>query len=548
MLQCLAPDMTRRRPFPAFRWTAWLVVLGICWAMSAPVAAHAQADESAPGHLVLVLPFENRSQQPGLEWIAESFPVVMNQRLATAGFLPISRAERLYGLDQLGLPQTQHPSRATAYRLAEEMDADYVIIGSYSADNGGLTAQAQVLDVHHAHMSAPLQEQNILSKLLDVENLLAWRAIREMDPDYSVSQSSFLAAVSQLRLDAFESFVRGVLATSPAERNRRLEEAVKLSPDYVPALYQLGRSYFASQEYEQAITQFLRIPSDHVLAMEAAFYLGLSQFYTGKYTQAEQSFSFVASRLPLPEVINNQGVAASRHRKNGTSQFQQAVTTDPKDEDYHFNLAVSLRRDGDFAGATREVQAALTLRPQDTEARSLQALIAKNQRSGSTATESEGVEPLERLKREFNETTVRQAAFALEQMEQAKLKTEAPAQRAAAQASDGDQYMAGGLLLEAEQSYQDALHSDPQSAAAHAGLSEVRLRTGDLAAAKTEADTSLKLQPNVLAYVVMGSVQLHENQLQAAAICASRALQLQPQNQGALQLKRAITQRGVAVP
>jgi len=154
-------------------------------------------------------------------------------------------------------------------------------------------------------------------------------------------------------------------------------------------------------------------------------------------------------------------------------------------------------------------------------------------------------EPLERLKREFNETTVRQAAFALEQMEQARLSTQPPAQRAAAQAADGDRYLAEGLLLEAEQSYQGALRSDSQNAAAHAGLADVRLRTGDLPAAKSEANASLKLQPNALAYVVLGSVQLHDNQLPAAAISVNQALGLQPQNAGALQLKRALAQRGV---
>jgi len=530
------------------RWklrAALLNVVVLAALFCAGAVAQAQSAPEETGHLVLVLPFENRSSQPGVDWIAESFPVVLNERVTTAGFLPITRSERLYGLDRLGLPQTLRPSRATAYRLAAEMDADYVIIGSYSADNGIFSAQAQVLDVRRAHMSAPLREQNVLGKLVDVENVLAWRAIREMDPSYSVSQASFLATVSQLRLDAFENFVRGLLATTPAERTRRLEEAVRLSPDYVPALFQLGRSYFESQEYELAIAQFSRVPSDHPLAMEAAFYLALSQFYTGQYAASEQSFAFVSSRLPLPEVINNQGVAASRHGKSGTPEFQQAVTADPKDEDYHFNLAVSLRRQGDFAGAGREVQAALALRPQDSEAKALQTLIASKQKPAPVGGDAASTEPLERLKREFNETTVRQAAFALEQMEQARLSTQPPAQRAAAQAADGDRYLAEGLLLEAEQSYQGALRSDSQNAAAHAGLADVRLRTGDLPAAKSEANASLKLQPNALAYVVLGSVQLHDNQLPAAAISVNQALGLQPQNAGALQLKRLLAQRGV---
>ncbi len=517
---------------------------------SAPSAiAQSAASEEPPGRLVLVLPFENRSRQPGLDWIADSFPAIFNLRLASAGFLPITREDRLYALDRLGLPPDLRPSRATAFRIAQEMDADYVIFGNYDASDGQLTAQAQVLDMRSVHMGPPLVVRNDLTKLLDTENILTWRAIRVMDPGYSVSQAGFLAAVSQLRLDAFENYVRGITATNPADRIRHLSEAVRLAPSDVPSIYQLGVAYFAAQEYEQAIQQFVGVPSDHPLAMQAAFFLALAQFYTGQYPAAGQSFSFIASRLPLPEVLNNQGVALSRQGKDGISLFQQAATADPRDEDYHFNLAVALRRKGDFPGAAREIRAALELNPQDTEAKSLQSLIAKRQPVvPPSESDTDTNEPVERLKRAFNVAAVRQASFALQQMEQMRLSSQPPAQRAAAQAQDGDRYFNQGLVLEAEQFYTNALAADPQSSAAHAGLANVRLHTGDLTGARTEAETSLRLTPNAVGYVVLASVEINANQLQAAAASVSAALRLQPQNVAANQLKRTLASRGVSLP
>lgn len=525
-----------------------LVIAGLLAACAAGAAFAQSSDEPANHRLVLVLPFENRSQQPSVEWLAESFPIILNQRFASAGFLPISHDERLYGLDRLGLPQTLHPSRATAYRLAEEMDADYVVIGSYTAADGTFSAEAEVLDVRRAHMPAPLRAQNTLAGLLDVENTLAWQAIRQIDPAYDVPETSFLAAVSRLRLDAFENYVRGVLSTNPADRIHRFEEAVRLSPDYVPAQYQLGRSYFEAQAYEKAITELSRVPSDHPLAMQAAFYLALADFYTGQYARAEQTFSFIASRLPLPEVLNNEGVAASRHGGKSAALFQQAVAADPKDADFRFNLAVSLRREGDYAGALREMRTCLSLSPNDSEAKAAEKLIVANQRANSMASDSEGIEPLERLKREFNEATVRQAAFALEEMEQARLSSQPASQRSAAEAADGDRYLAQGLLLEAEQAYQTALRADGHNAGAHAGLANVRLRTGDMAAAKAEADMSLKLAPNALAYTVLGSTQLSEGNTQAAAASVTQALRLAPADKQALALQQALRKRGVQLP
>ena len=161
------------------------------------------------------------------------------------------------------------------------------------------------------------------------------------------------------------------------------------------------------------------------------------------------------------------------------------------------------------------------LRPTDSEAHATEVLIAANQRANTMATESQGLEPLERLKREFNEVTVRQAAFALEQIEQAKLGTQPAAERSQAETADGDTYFS---------------------------LANVRLRTGDLAAAKTEAEASLKLQPNALGYVVLANTQMNANNLQAAAASASQALQLKPDDRAALLLKQTLQQRGVVVP
>ena len=67
--------------------------------------AHGQTEGKAPGaaadlrlggRLVLVLPFDNKSGQSNLNWIGDSLPYTLNQRLSSAGFLTISRDDRMY--------------------------------------------------------------------------------------------------------------------------------------------------------------------------------------------------------------------------------------------------------------------------------------------------------------------------------------------------------------------------------------------------------------------------------------------------------------------
>jgi len=102
--------------------------------------------QGAPGtETVLVLPFDNSTHQPGLEWISEAFPEVLGQRLNTQSLFLISRDDRQYAFDRIGIPVNLHASRATLYQIAAQFDADYILLGSFSYDGQAFTARAQVL-------------------------------------------------------------------------------------------------------------------------------------------------------------------------------------------------------------------------------------------------------------------------------------------------------------------------------------------------------------------------------------------------------------------
>ncbi|HEY9138463.1 MAG TPA: tetratricopeptide repeat protein, partial [Terriglobus sp.] len=342
-------------------------------------AAHAQ--EEAGGRVVLVLPFDNKSGQATLDWIGESFANTLNARFRSAGFLTITRDDRVYALDHLGLPEGFRPSRATTIRIAQTLDAQFVVVGSFNVKDGIVTANAQVLAVNKLNMTAPLEQSANLQRLLDVENNLAWLVARTMDPKFSVSQTTFQAASAGLKLDAYESYIRGLTAPSADERLNRLKTAVQLAPDNVDALLALGKMQYARGDYEAAAATLGKVPTNDPLALEAGFYRGLAQFNNAKYADAEAAFATVSTKLPLPEVVNNQGVAMARQRKDGTVFVERASQADPQDADYHFNVAVSLRRKGDNVRAKTEIDQAVKLRASDAEAKQLQAVIGGTQQA-----------------------------------------------------------------------------------------------------------------------------------------------------------------------
>ena len=192
-----------------------------------------------------MLPFENRTGQANLDWIGEAVPEILNQRLASAGFLPISRLDRQYALDHLGLPVNFRPSRATAIRIAQNLDADYIIVGSYTLQGQRFTTSTQILNVNALRMGQPLQQEADITRLLDVLNSTAWRVARSLDPQYSVAENTFVAAGSDLRLDGFENYIRGLVDPNGADRVRHLKEATRLNPKFSNGWLALGQAYFA---------------------------------------------------------------------------------------------------------------------------------------------------------------------------------------------------------------------------------------------------------------------------------------------------------------
>ena len=189
----------------------------------------------AHGRILLVLPFDNRTGQPSLEWIREAAPEILSSRFASAGFAPMSREDRRYALDHLGMPQGFHPSRATALKLAETLDADSIVVGSYLVDGTGIVAQAQVVDVVHLRMSEMVSERGEMRDLIGVFGSLAWKLTRQLDPSFSGSEETFVAAGAGQRLDAFEQYIRGITEPDQQERLRHLKLAVQESPDLGPA-------------------------------------------------------------------------------------------------------------------------------------------------------------------------------------------------------------------------------------------------------------------------------------------------------------------------
>jgi tetratricopeptide (TPR) repeat protein len=503
-----------------------------------------------PVQTLLILPFENRSKSPGLEWIGESFPEILAERLASPSMYIISREDRVYAFDRMGIPVTTRPTHATKYRIAEQMDCDYMVMGDYNFDGLTFTARATVLDMKQLRESAMLEASGPLVKLIDVQTDLAWRLLKNIQPQSTISREEMIRSAKAVRLDSFENYVRGMLAATRQEKVRRFREAIRVNPQYTLAMFQLGKTYYANREYESAASWLSRIPQADPKAGEAYFLLGLAYYNQGQFEHAEDAFRVTISKLPLTEVYNDLGAAALRRGQRSALQLlQRTVEIDPHDPDYRFNLALALYRFGDPAMAVKNLRESLARYPTDSEARQFLdqisgapgALGASGESSGAPAAAIAKL-PLPRMKRNYDESSFRMLALEIQNLTKAAHQPGGNTQTLY-HIQHGTELLDRGLTADAENEFHEALRIEPASAAAHAGLARAAEAKGDAATARLEASTSIGLHPTAAAFLVLARADMRRKLFASASQNVARALALEPGNADALTLKQEVVAR-----
>jgi Tfp pilus assembly protein PilF/TolB-like protein len=491
-----------------------------------------QVEPPRPQEMLLIMPFENASTTPGLDWIGEAFPEVMGRRLNSPPLFIVSRNDRLLAFDRLGLPASARPSRASIYQVAQELDADYVVMGDYRYDGSVFTARAHVMELARLQLSPELSESGPLANLINLQTALAWDVLNQLKLTNGISKEKFVAQFPPVRADALENYIRGALAASNKEKVKHFQEALRIEPGNTLVMLQLGKTYYDDRDYPSALSWLSRIPATDANANEAQFYLGLAAFYGNQMDKAVTAFRALSVRLPLTEVYNNLGVVSARiGDRRARGYFEKSVQTDPNDPDYHFNLAVELQREGQSQDAARELRAALALRPEAEAKTFLDSINA-----GAPVSKL----PLQRIKRNYDESSFRQLALEIDNTNEARLRKMDLASHVAYHVQRGRELLDQGLPAEAEKQFREAVALDPNQPGAHAGLARVMEANQDKTGARKEAQTSLRMSPSAEAYLVLARLDLAENSSAAAAQNVDRALALDPANAAAVALKHDI--------
>ena len=511
---------------------------------------------------VLVFPFENRSTRPDLDWLSEGFAEVVSSRLAGPSRYVLDRDERIAAYEELGVPTDTALTLASDFKVAETLGVDWAVIGSFTVQGDRLTARGRLLDMRHLTLKPTLEATGELAEVVDLEARLAWRLLATEDPGFTTGkEEDFTRQFPAIRLDAFENYIRGLMAADADSRVHFLEESDRLNPADHAAAFELGRYYFDQKDYADSakwLRKLTALDSDY---LESVFLLGVDEFFLGHEAEAEKAFALLARQVPLGEVSNNLGVLEARQGRyaEALASFERAYDGDSTDPDFGFNLGACFWYLKRYSEAAKHLEEAVRANDDDPAAHTLLGAVLG--KLGDTAGETReqqwlaeheidqspqavaDILPWTRLKKHYDGRAFRLLSLTVRNAMEATLAKEPAKQHAGVHLVRGQQLLTEGRLLEAERELGEAVSLLPEEGETHLALGQVYELENRHHDAATELETSLKLQDTAAGHVWLARVYLALNQVEAARNQGQLALSLDPGNRYAKNLIDQIRQR-----
>jgi tetratricopeptide (TPR) repeat protein/TolB-like protein len=549
---------------------ARLLCLAVCVAAclkstSGQTAASGRPVVPASQGIFLVFPFESDGANARLDWLGEGLEELTVQRLSAAGQKVFTHAGRTAELDRYGLPASAQFSHATMLRIGADLDADFVVFGKFLSDGKSLTIEAHTLRVSPTKLSEVVKETGTLDSLMELNAKVVWKLLAANDKGFPINLTEFAKLQRPLRLDAFEHYIRGVLATDDDGRVRELRESARLDPDWPAPAFALGEAYYSRRDCDGALAWLAKVPAESSLSAEAMFTTGVCRLQLNQPDKAEETFLALQNNLKndlvagaeLPEVLNNLALARAR-RGNTTaaaSSLLRALDLDPDEDDYPFNLGMLYLRGNDATTAAKYFREASDREPENPEDRAM--LIYALEKTGNkkeaadernSALETLGpsslpaVKPetfarLDRISAELDVTTLQLQIASRDSngSTSANLASSAVSSPTSL-VRKGRQELAAGRVDAAEADFRAALAAAPNDPAAHRGMAEVLRRRSKRTEAIEELQAALAERDSAVDRTTLARIYLEQKKPEMARAELQKALKIAPNYSEARQL------------
>jgi tetratricopeptide (TPR) repeat protein len=294
----------------------------------------AQADPAAPGGA------------GGNLWLGEAAAVLITDGLTARGVTALTRDERVAAFDRLRLPMRAALTRATMIRVGELLGASEVVFGDVQlADR--LSVRVRVIQLGPGRQ---------LEEKTDAADLTGIFALFDRVSEHLAEATGRVMATPApgpaLSLEAFEAYVKGLVAATPAAGQRFLEAAMSLAPGEPRVLLALWRSYADQDDHDKALAVANAVTAESTLWRKARFAVAQSLIALRRFDGAHKELTALSRQRFAPAIENAVGVVQLRRgvltgADAAAAHFARAADARPDDTDFLFNTgyAYALARD-----------------------------------------------------------------------------------------------------------------------------------------------------------------------------------------------------------
>jgi Flp pilus assembly protein TadD len=316
---------------------------------------------------IIVFPLNASVSQNKFAWVGEGIAMSLSDQLAGRGVKPMGRSERIELVEILDLPPRAPLSRGSMIRVAQRASADLAIIGYYSGTEKNLRVSINVLDVKSLKLSGEMVANGPLSVLAQLENELAWMILTNMSLEAASSKEKFKERMRTIPNSAYSNYIQGLDAADENSQLRLLLKAVNEYPDFPKAHQLLGRLYYQSGDYGNAISHLILGRSEKEMALDDEFMLGTSYLQKNQPVQATQIYEQMLQIVRSFEVLNNIGIAYLRRGENALalSTLAEAKRLARTDATVSLNLAIANHLQGNDSTALGIIEEVVKLHPRN---------------------------------------------------------------------------------------------------------------------------------------------------------------------------------------
>ena len=334
-------------------------------------AAAPQRDANAID-LVAVLPFENTTGDPAIEYLSDGIAECLINKLSSLKGLRVISRTSAFAFKGRAMEPTE---------IGRKLGADAIILGSLSQRGSSVAITAELVHVGDATQLWGERYSRPADDLMQVEGEIAATIARTLRRKLSGGEKARLVRAETSDPEAWRLYLRGraFLCGNQQEMDKSVDcfqQAVARAPDYAMAYAGLAEAY-TTQAYlravdrtefvekaRAAVTRALKLDPDLAEAHTAQ---GLVRFYfEWDWAGADAAFRRAVELNPGSQAVNEEYGAflmALGRFDEGLARTRIAIRLDPLSVGPVHNLAIIAMAQGDYEEAAAGFRRAIDIDP-----------------------------------------------------------------------------------------------------------------------------------------------------------------------------------------